>query len=520
MGFDSEIRPTIVTTARRRLSFNLIANFVGQGWRGLMSLLFVPFYVQILGVEAYGLIGLYASLQLALALLDAGLRPTLAREMARFTGGAMNAAAIRIILRSIELPLLALSLAIALIMFAAAPWLAESWVHPQSLDSATVTQAFRMMGLVAAAQFLEAAYDSSLSGLQRQVLQNVIVTLIATLRGFGALIVLWIAPRLTAFFQWQAAVAVLSCLLLALAVYRSLPPADARVRFSAKALHSVRSYASGMFGIAVLALLLTQSDKFVLARFMPLSDLGHYTLAASLVGVMAMLSGPIGSAFYPRLTELIHQGDNAAVTATFHRLSGLMALVVGSAAAMLIFFGQRLMNAWLHNPELSARAAPLLALLALAVLFNALTSLPYFLQLAHGVTRIALRNNFALLFVFIPALIFAVSRFGGVGAAACAAVLNIVAMALSAVLTFPRYLPGAGRRWLLTDLARPLLTVFAAAFVLSRIVPAASSLIAEALLLATSGLAVLAIGALTDPQIRAIMLSRFAPAVAKSPFAK
>ena len=520
MGFNPQTGPTTVNTAQRRLSLNLIANFVGQGWRGLMALLFVPFYVRILGVEAYGLIGLYTSLQLALALLDAGLRPTLAREMARFTGGAMDAAAIRVMLRSIELPLLALSLTIALIMFAAAPWLATSWVHPQSLDAATVTQAFRMMGLVAAAQFLEAAYDSSLSGLQRQVLQNVIVTLIATLRGFGALIVLWIAPRLTAFFQWQAAVAVLSCLLLALAVYRSLPPVDTRVRFSARALHSVRGYASGMFGIAVLALLLTQSDKFVLARYMPLSDLGHYTLAASLVGVMAMLSGPIGSAFYPRLTELIHQGDNAAVAATFHRLSGLMALVVGSAAAMLVLFGERLMNVWLHNPELSARAAPLLALLALAVLFNALTSLPYFLQLAHGVTRIALRNNFALLFVFIPALVMAVSRFGAVGAAACAAALNIVAMAWSAVLTFPRYLPGAGRRWLLADLARPLLTVFAVAFILSRIVPIASSLVVEGVLLAGSGLIVLAIGALTDPQIRVIVLTKLAPALANSPSAK
>ena len=502
------------------LRWNLTANFVGQGWRGLMSLLFVPFYLQILGVEAYGLIGLYISLQLALALLDAGLRPTLAREMARFTGGAMDAAAIRIILRSIELPLLALSLLIAMIMFAAAPWLAQSWVHPQSLDAATVTQAFRVMGLVAAAQFLEAAYDSSLSGLQRQVLQNAIVTLIATLRGFGALVVLWFAPQLSAFFLWQAAVALLSCLLLALAVYRSLPPADARVRFSARALHSIRSYASGMFGIAVLALLLTQSDKFVLARFMPLSDVGHYTLAASLVGVIAMLSGPIGNAFYPRLTELIQRDDKAAVAATFHRLSGLMALVVGSAAAMLVLFGERLMNAWIRNPELSLRAAPLLALLAIAVLFNALTSLPYFLQLAHGVTRIALRSNFALLFVFIPALVFAASHFGGVGAAACAAALNIVAMALSAVLTFPRYLPGAGRRWLLADLARPLLTVFAVAFVLSRIVPTASSLFAEGLLLAGSGLAVLGIGALTDPQIRAILLTKFVPALAKSPAAK
>lgn len=495
----------------------MAANFFGQGWRALMSLLFVPFYLHILGVEAFGLIGLYTSLQLALALLDAGLRPTLAREMARFTGGAMDAAAIRVVLRSIELPLLALSVVIALVMFVAAPWLAQNWVHPQSLDAATVTQAFRIMGLVAAAQFLEAAYDSSLSGLQRQVLQNAIVILIATLRGFGALIVLWLVPHLTAFFLWQGFVALLSCLLLALAVYRSLPPAETRVRFSAKALRSVRNYASGMFGIAVLSLLLTQSDKFILARFMPLSDVGHYTLAASLAGVVAMLSGPIGNAFYPRLTQLIHQKDDAAVAETFHRLSGLMALVVGSAAAMLVCFGERLMNAWIHNPELSARAAPLLSLLALAVVFNALTSLPYFLQLAHGVTRIALRNNFALLFVFIPVLVIAVSRFGGVGAAACAAALNIVAMALSAVLTFQRYLPGEGGRWLLADLGRPLMAVFAAAYLLSRIVSTASSLLIEAVQLGGCGLTVLLIGALTDPQIRNFLRAKVGPAFARSP---
>jgi O-antigen/teichoic acid export membrane protein len=249
---------------------------------------------------------------------------------------------------------------------------------------------------------------------------------------------------------------------------------------------------------------------------MPLSDVGHYTFAASLVGVVAMLSGPIGNAFYPRLTQLIHQHDDDAVAATFHRLSGLMALIVGSAAAMLVCFGDRLMNAWIHNPELSARTSPLLALLALGAIFNTLTSLPYLLQLAHGVTRIALRNNFALLFVFIPGLVIAVSRFGGIGAAACWAALNIVAWALSAMLTFPRYMPGEGARWLIADLARPLIAVFAAALLLSRIVPTASSFPIEAAQLGACGLTVLLIGALTDSQIRNVLRAKLDPVFARS----
>ncbi len=498
------------------LRWNLAANFAGQGWRALMGLAFVPFYLSILGVEAYGLIGLYTSLQIALALLDAGLRPALAREMARFTGGAMDASAIRTLLRSIEIPLLALAGSIVLIMLFAAPWLTAHWVHPEQLDAATVTQAFRMMGVVAALQFLEAAYDSSLNGLQRQVLQNAIITFIATLRGFGALTVLWIMPRLTAFFAWQAAVALLSCLLLGIAVYRSLPRASG-VRFSVEALRSVRNYAGGMFGIAVLALLLTQSDKFVLARFMPLAEVGRYTLAATVAGVIAVLSGPIGNAFFPRLTQLLEQGDKPALKATFHRLSSLMAAVVGTAAAIVVFFGQRLLEAWLGDPTLAASAAPIAALLATAGLLVALTSLPYFLQLANGVTAITLRLNLVLLVFFIPALVAAASRFGGVGAAACAAALGFCGMTVSALITFPRYLPGAAIRWWVSDLARPLAIVFGAAFVLSRVIPRMEARWAEAIVLCACGVFVLALAAVADPAIRSELRSRAARILSPSP---
>ena len=85
------------------LKRNLIANYLGQVWNPLMGLAFVPLYFKYLGIEAYGLIGLFALLQAYLSLLDMGMTPTLSREMARFTGGSRSAQSIRDLLCSIEI---------------------------------------------------------------------------------------------------------------------------------------------------------------------------------------------------------------------------------------------------------------------------------------------------------------------------------------------------------------------------------------------------------------------------------
>ena len=93
------------------LKENVLANYLGQGWRVLMSLAFVPLYIKYLGIEAYGLIGIFGMLQAWLGLLDMGMKPALGREMARFTGGAHDAQSIWDLLRSIEI----ISIAIAVL---------------------------------------------------------------------------------------------------------------------------------------------------------------------------------------------------------------------------------------------------------------------------------------------------------------------------------------------------------------------------------------------------------------------
>ena len=70
---------------------NLATDCLGQGWRALMGMAFIPLYIRYLGIESYSLIGIFAILQAWLGLLDMGMRPALGREMARFNGGAHDA---------------------------------------------------------------------------------------------------------------------------------------------------------------------------------------------------------------------------------------------------------------------------------------------------------------------------------------------------------------------------------------------------------------------------------------------
>src|SRR5258706_4157407 len=73
-----------VTLLRR----NLIANFAGSGWSALVSLAVLPACLRLMGVEAYGLVGIFATLLSLLLPFEAGLRSALSRDLA---GGARPA---------------------------------------------------------------------------------------------------------------------------------------------------------------------------------------------------------------------------------------------------------------------------------------------------------------------------------------------------------------------------------------------------------------------------------------------
>ena len=482
------------------LKSNVVANYVGQGWRALMGLVFIPLYIKYLGVEAYGLIGILAILQAWLSLLDMGMRPALSRELARFTGGAHSVRWIRDLLRSVEMLVMAIAAAAALAIWAASRWLASEWVTPQDLPRDTVARAFALMGLVAALRFIESVYASVLVGLQRQVTENVLSSVLATMRALGALCVLaWITPTVDAFFTWQAVISLISIVLFAVAVYRTLPGSPQSAQFSGSALRGVWRFAAGMMVITLLALLLTQVDKILLSRLLTLEAFGYYALAGVLANALYLLVGPVTTAFYPRFTEYVTQGDDAALRSAYHQSAQLVTVLMGAAAVILMIFGDRVLLLWTSDAALTRQVAPLLSILTLGTLLNGLMWVPYQMQLAHGWTTLVIKVNVIAVSLFIPAIVLVVPAYGAVGAAWVWVALNSGYLIFVVSFMHRRLLRAEKWRWYRQDVGIPLAGATATAILLRWVLPADQGRVGGLLL---SSACVLIAAALTAPLVR------------------
>lgn len=439
------------------LRANLIANFLGQAWVGLMGIAFVPLYIKYMGIEAYGLIGLFAVLQAWLSLLDMGLTPTLGREMARFTGGSQTSEQIRDLLRSVEMVAAFMALLISGGLWTASGWLASEWLHSENLPAEEVSHAFAIMGIVTALRFVEGVHRSSLVGLQRQVLVNALSASMATLRGLGAVgVLLWIAPTIQAFFIWQGFISLMTVCILAAATYRSLPAGSRDGRFSLTALRSVWRFAGGMLATTFLALLLTQVDKVLLSTLLSLKEYGYYMLAASAAAALYMLISPVTQAWYPRLCQLHALNDPKGMAYTYHQGAQLVTVIAGSAAIVVVFFSETLLHLWTQDKILAAHVAPVLSLMMLGNLLNGLMWMPYQTQLAHGWTSLAVCTNIVAVAVIVPAILWVTPRYGAVGAAWVWVCLNAGYLLISVHFMYRRILGSEKWRWYARDVLGPL----------------------------------------------------------------
>jgi O-antigen/teichoic acid export membrane protein len=490
------------------LKKNLFANYLGQGWTALMGLAFVPMYIRYLGIEAYGLIGIFAMLQIWLTLLDMGMTPTLSREMSRFTGAAHDARSIRDLLRSVEVIALGVTGFIAVGIWTSSTWLAIEWLRVEELPVSEVAQAFNIMGVVTAFRFVEGIYRSSIVGLQRQVLFNVINSTMATIRGLGAVCILaWVSPNIEAFFLWQGLISLFTLLLFAKVTYATLPRGDHPGRFSTDALKGVWRYAAGMIGISFLALLLTQVDKILLSKLLSLSDYGYYTLASVVAGAIYMLVSPITQAFFPHFSELHASGNQAQLSQAYHMGAQLVSVLMGSAALVLVAFSEVVLRLWTQDAGLAARSARLLSIMCIGNLLNGLMWIPYQTQLAHGWTGLSVRINIVSVVLIVPAILWVVPRYGSEGAAWVWLSLNAGYVLLGIHFMYRKILTSEKWRWYAQDVIKPLFFAALPASMSAWLMPEQMSTLAQLAWLFTASGLTLTSAALSARSVRESLLA-------------
>jgi len=437
---------------------NIAANFAGNIWQAIMGLAFVPLYIKFMGVESYGLVGIFAALQGMLVFLDLGLGATLTREIARLSTLPGREQEMRDLVRSLEMIYWCVAIFIGIIVMAIAPFIAHHWVKAGRLSPQTIEQAVRIMGFVMALQWPAVFYSGGLMGLQRQVLLNGINIGVSTLRGVGAVLILWlIAPTIQAFFSWQIIISIINTGLLGFFLWHRLPRTEKKATFQKSLLVGVWKFAAGISGISILATILTQLDKVILSKMLTLEMFGYYTLAGVVAMSLYRIIGPVFSAIYPRLTQLFSLSDQDGLKQLYHKSCQFMSVLILPVAVVIALFSREILLLWTQNPTTAEKTHLLVSILICGTALNGLMNIPYALQLAHGWTRLGVYLNAIGVVVLAPMIFVMTKNYGAVGGASAWVILNSVYFFVAIPLVHRRLLPHENWHWYGEDVGIPLI---------------------------------------------------------------
>jgi O-antigen/teichoic acid export membrane protein len=467
------------------LRSNIAAGYASQLWTALIGIVLMPLYLKYMGSEAYGLVGFFVMLQAFFNVLDLGLTPTIARESARYHGGALDALAFRQLFRSLTVLFVCVAFAGGGALFALAPYISEHWLKIRELPVAEVLGAVQIMAFSVALRWMGGLFRGVISGSERLVWLSGFNAVIAALRFGGAFASMWLwgyTPRV--FFWHQFAVAALELGWLALMCH-SLIPSQASfaepIGWSFRPIRPLLRFSLTIAFTSSVWVLLTQSDKLVLSGILPLADYGYFTLAVLVAGGITLVTGPVSTALLPRLARLYAEGNHEEVLRLYNQSAQLVSVIGMSLMVTLAACSKSLLYAWTGSIETTEATAPILRLYAIGNGLLTMSAFPFYLQYARGNLRYHLLGNVFMVVILFPAIVMAAESGGGIGAGWVWLTMNMLYLFIWVAYVHFKLEPGLHMPWVTHNVLRILGPTLLVGLTLSMYRPALQNRLVELL---------------------------------------
>lgn len=432
---------------------NIIANFVGRVWPSLLGLALVPVYLRYLGVEAYGLVGFFVSLQALIGFLDLGLSTTTNREVAFGLSSPGQKEKTRDLVRTLEMVYGLIALLIAAGFVLSSDWLAREWINERELSVEAVRLAAMIFGITLALRWPVALYNGILLGSEKQVLYNSLYVAVTTLRNVGAAIVVaFVSHTILAYLIWQLISALVELGVMALAAWRIIridSDHEPQIKFSL--LKPIWKFSASVGLNSLFAAITKQMDRVLISKLLLLLQVGYYTTANTAYSAVSMVTAPFASVAFPRFTALIASNDHDGLVATYHKMCQYVSFVVMPIASILLFFSFEILLLWTGSEDIAVHSAQTLSILAVAAIFNSMMQIPFMLQLAAGITWISLWNNAINLVVLAPLMYFLINHYGVAGAGIAWLIFNILYYLIVPHIMHGYVLHAEKKAWYLKD---------------------------------------------------------------------
>jgi O-antigen/teichoic acid export membrane protein/glycosyltransferase involved in cell wall biosynthesis len=296
----------------RTLVWNISSNWAGYAVQIAVAFFLTPFVVHSLGETRYGIWTLVVGVTGYYGLLDLGLSSGMTQYLTRY----LAANDIDKLNRSASTGFLALS-GVGTFVFIGSliiAFSASSLFQIQAASSSEVTWILAVTGTSVALQFVFFTYSAVFTALQRFDLSNVIGISTRILSAVATIICLNAGYGLVGLSLVVAGVSLIDYLIRWRVAVRLLPAMKISPKLvNRESLREVVSFSIWNFVSACSTRLISYTDALVIATFMPVAAVAPFAIAANLRTYFDEIFVRVGFVFYPVVTELDAQGDQAGL---------------------------------------------------------------------------------------------------------------------------------------------------------------------------------------------------------------
>lgn len=437
---------------------NLFSNFSAKILIFCITAILTSYFIKRLGIESYGLIGIFYLLVTLSSLFDAGLSVTINREMTRFCNIEHEKAELNGFVKTIELIYWLIAIAFGAAIIGASSYLSLNWVKSLEVTNETARACLALMGIALAFQLPTSLYSAAFLGLQKHVLCNAILLVMNILRAISVIFVFeYIDCSTASFFLCQIFISVVQTLVLRYFVWRTIGGGYFQAKFKLAYVKRIAKFTLGAGGIGILSVIIANLDKIILSKKLSLDIYGYYALAANFASSLYFIISPLFVTYFPRFTELVVKNDENKIKELYHYSCRFMSTLIFPVAFVLIFFSYDILLIWTANAQVAENTYLIAACLTSGTLLNGLMNFPFALQLAIGWTQLVIIQNIISIVVLVPTLFLVIKIWGAAGAATVWVIHNAACILISLPLIHRKVLKGELIRWYRQDVLKPLL---------------------------------------------------------------
>ena len=398
------------------LAHNAVLNVGSEGWIFLVLLVAMPKLVSFLGDASFGLFSLSWVVIGYLTFLDIGVN----RAATKFISEHLvrgDEAAVRRVVRTAVAANLGLGISGALILVVISPYLVHSLFKVSANLQQQARWTFDAVALALPVLLVQGIFRAVLTSYQRFGWINLV--------NIAATTAQWTAACWLAWKGHAVAVAVLATVivrLIATVVYgrmmfRLLPHLRLFRGGSMTGLVHLLRFGGWVSVSQVVSPVLVYLDRMLIASFVSLAAVTLYTVPYELMTRLRVIPSSLALTLYPAFSERGAREQKFHRQQLYERSIRYLLLLLLPGILLLAALGPDVLTLWM-GPSFAGKTAGVLGILALGVLVNGISYVPY--NMLQAIGRPDLTGKFHLfeLPLYILLCLTLIPRWGILGAAA------------------------------------------------------------------------------------------------------